>query len=212
MLKNRWIGCVLALMSSTALWAASAPGSPNLKTQTVAMSEEEAKTHEALRALKNGLQTAMTNKDVDAILTCLHPNIVMTALNAEVSRGREGVKQYIYDKVAGPAHMVKSYDFNIDVDELTQLFGGDTGVAFGRSTQHYVLTTGLEFTADCRWTATLVREQGKWLIASIHASTNIFDNPLLNIAKRSLKWAVACTGVVCLLVGVFIGTRIRKPK
>jgi hypothetical protein len=59
----------------------------------------------------------------------------------------------------------------------------------------------MEFDLENRWTATLVKKDGTWKIAAYHVSANIFDNAVVNIAKRAAYWA----GGVCLLIGLVLG-------
>jgi hypothetical protein len=66
---------------------------------------------------------------------------------------------------------------------------------------------GKEFEFNSRWTATLVKENGRWLLASYHVSLNALDNPLINGAKKSLMWAVVAAGVIGLVAGLLIGKR-----
>lgn len=177
-------------------------------SQTPPASDEA--THNQLRALRDGLLDAINKGDIERQLTYLHPNIVVTALNGEVSRGQEGVRAYFLKMTTGPKRVVESFHCEVTVDELTILYGGDTGVAFGSAVQSYKLTDGLKLDAKTRWTATLVKEQDRWLVASLHASANLFDNPLLTAAKKTAYWA----GGIALLVGLIIGSllsRRRKP-
>jgi ketosteroid isomerase-like protein len=165
--------------------------------------------HNELRTLRDGLVDAMNKGDIERQLTYLHPNIVVTALNGEVSRGREGVRAYFLKMTTGPNRVVESFHCDVMVDELTILYGADTGISFGSAVQSYKLTDGLKLDAKTRWTATLVKDHDHWLVASLHASANLFDNPLLAMAKRTAYWA----GGVSLLAGLIIGfflTRRRK--
>jgi hypothetical protein len=102
----------------------------------------------------------------------------------------------------------KGYKVPPTPDDLTQLYGGDMGVSFGHVVGQYTLL-GKELEFKSRWTATLVKENGKWLLASYHVSFNALDNPLLNAAEKSLIWVAAGTGVLGVLIGVFLGR--RKP-
>jgi uncharacterized protein (TIGR02246 family) len=163
--------------------------------------------HNELRALRDGLIDAMNKGDIERQLTYLHPNIVVTALNGEVSRGRDGVRAYFLKMTTGPNRIVESFHCEVTVDELTILYGADTGIAFGSAVQSYKLTDGLKLDAKTRWTATLVREHDHWLVASLHASANLFDNPLLTMAKRIAYWAGGISLVVGLIVGFAIGRR-----
>ena len=184
--------------------AALAPATPEQAAQ--------ARVHDELRALRDELATAVNRNDLPGILRCLHPDVVVTWQNAEVSRGRDGVKAYYERMLTGPSRVVESFAVQPVVDELTILHGDDTGIAFGRSQDHFVLKGGLDFTLDGRWSATLVRHEGRWVVASFHASTNLFDNVLLRLEQR-LKWWVGAIGLLLgLVLGVLWGRRRRESR
>lgn len=165
--------------------------------------------HNELRAVRDELLDAINKGDIERQLTYLQTNVVMTALNTEVSRGREGVRAYFNKMTTGPKRVVESFSAEVNVDELTILYGGDTGIAFGSAVQHYKLTNGVKLDAKTRWTATFVKEDGRWLIASLHASANLFDNPLLTMTKRTAYWAGGGGLVAGLLIGILLA---RKRK
>ena len=48
---------------------------------------------------------------------------------------------------------------------------------------------------------------GRWLLASYHISLNALDNPILDMAKRSLLWVGLGAGAAGLLLGVLIARR-----
>lgn len=203
------LSSLLAVASSTQAPAVAAP--PALAPATPA-DAAEARVHDELRALRDELVAAVNRGDLAAVLRCLHPNVVVTWQNAEVSRGREGVKKYYERMLTGPTRVVESFAVQPTVDELTLLYGDDTGIAFGRSQDHFALKGGLDFTLDGRWTATLVRHEGRWVVASFHASTNLFDNVLLRVEQR-LKWWVGGVGLLLgLILGVLWGHRRRGSR
>jgi hypothetical protein len=170
----------------------------------------EAPDHAALRALRGQLLESIQKMDIEGILQNLHPNIVVTWQNAEVSRGHQGVRDYLKRMIGGANPFVKSFRTEINVDELTALYGDATGIAFGSSTDQFDLAAGQNFTLHGRWTATLIKVNGKWLVASMHASTNLFDNPPLNAAKRSLLIGVGVSFLIALGLGLFIGRWKRR--
>jgi ketosteroid isomerase-like protein len=134
--------------------------------------------------------------------------VVVTWHNAEVSRGRDGVRGYLKRTLNGPNKVVDSFSADIHVDELTILYGGDTGISFGSAVEHFKLATGTSIDLPARWSATLVKEGDKWMVASLHVSDNIFDNPLLAGAKRTVYWA----GVIALLVGLVAGSFLSRRR
>ena len=179
----------------------------SLPAQAQAPSDEV--THDELRALRDGLLDAMTRGDVERELTYFHPNAVVTWHNAEVSRGRDGIREYLKRMLEGPDKAVESFRADVEVDELTILHGGDTGIAFGSAVEHFELARGRTFDLPARWSATLVKENGRWLIASLHVSDNLFDNPMLNMARRMSWWAGGLALIAGLALGFFLGRRRR---
>ena len=151
----------------------------------------------------------MSKGDVERELTYFHPDAVVTWHNAEVSRGRGGIRDYLKRMLEGPDKAVESFRADVKVDELTILHGGDTGVSFGSAVEHFELTSGRTFDLPARWSATLVKENGRWLIASLHASDNLFDNPLLDLARRMAWLAGGIALVSGLALGFLLGRRRR---
>ena len=110
----------------------------------------------------------------------------------------------------GPNKIVDSFNCTLKVDELTILYGDNMGICYGSSDEHFKLTTGKELEVKGRWTATLVKDDGHWLVASLHASTNLFDNVMLDFAKKAAKIVGVIGLILGLVAGWFLGRR-RKP-
>jgi hypothetical protein len=194
-----WIAALTLLCSTFLPLSAQAPAAP---------SADDA-THDELRALRDGLLDAMSKGDIEKELTYFHPNVAVTWHNAEVSRGHDGVRKYLSRMLEGPDKIVESFKADVNVDELTILYGGDTGISFGSAVEHFKMTSGRTFDLPARWSATLVKENGRWLIASLHASDNLFDNPLLNMARRMVWWAAGIALLAGLALGFLLGRRRR---
>ncbi len=177
-----------------------------------AAAQPEDPAHDELRSMRTTLLEAITAGDIERVLPMLDENVVITWQNAEVSRGQEGVRAYLKRLTGGPTPFVRNFKTKVSVDELTSLFGDTTGIAFGKSQDEFDLATGRNFIVDGRWTATLVQVNGKWLIASFHASTNLFDNPLLAMAKRLAAWGAGAALVLGLILGVIGGYWVTKRK
>jgi ketosteroid isomerase-like protein len=166
--------------------------------------------HQELRKLRDDLLAAMNKGELDALLPFLHTNCIITWHNAEVSRGHEGVRTYFNRVMKGPSKIVESFHCDVTVDELTILYGDNIGVCYGSSDEQFKLAGGKNLNFKGRWSATLARENGRWLVANLHASTNLFDNLMLDLAKQGAIIA----GVACLAGGLVAGWfwgRRRKP-
>jgi ketosteroid isomerase-like protein len=178
-----------------------------VRAQTPA-SPGENPAHQELRRLRDGLLDAMNRGDIEGTLKFLHTNCVITWHNAEVSRGHEGVRSYFNRVMNGPNRIVDSFNCSLKVDELTSLYGENMGICFGSSDEHFKLANGKNLDVKGRWTATLVKENGRWLVASLHVSTNLFDNVMLDLAKKT----VVTAAVICLAAGLVVGWLVGRRR
>jgi ketosteroid isomerase-like protein len=159
--------------------------------------------HEELRVLRTTMIEAITGGKFEEVLRNVHPNVVVTWQNNEVCRGHAGLSEF-FNRMG--KETFKGYKVPPTPDELTVFYGGDTGVSFGQTIAEYKLL-GKEFELKSRWTATLVKEEGRWLLAGYHVSMNVLDNPLLNAAKNGLYMAAGAALIGGLIVGLLLGKR-----
>ena len=77
--------------------------------------------------------------------------------------------------------------------------------------QDFKFFDGREISLKSRWTVTFIKEGGRWQLAAIHASANVFDNPILGLAvRKTALWTGGGAVVLGGLAGWLIGRR-RKP-
>jgi hypothetical protein len=67
---------------------------------------------------------------------------------------------------------------------------------------------GKNYELKSRWTATLVKVDGKWLLAGYHISMNVLDNAILSAAKSGIYLA----GGAALVIGILIGRILWKRR
>lgn len=169
---------------------------------TIARAEDTA--HDDLRKMRTEVVDAITKGDIEKVLTYLHPNVVVTWQNGEVCRGHDGVRAF-FDRMGKQSF--RGYKVPPTPDDLTIMHDANTGVSHGRSVgAFHVLGKSFEF--ENRWTATLVKVDGRWMLASYHVSWNALDNPLLTAAKR----AVYVAAPLAFLAGMILGGFIIKRK
>ncbi len=217
-LRLRRSMCVLALVASSAVIAQPtgkdpvpepAPVAATSTGVTSAQPAADAPVHDELRALQKTMEDALNARDLDALLANVDDKLVFTAMNAEAGYGKEHVRNYFNRMLNGPDKIVDDIKVDFVPDGLATFYGPDVAVSAGNADSHYDLTNGMKFDVNARWTATLVRKDGKWLVAAFHYSTNMFQNPVLD-AQR--KWmAIAGIGGALLLgvIGFFVGRRRR---
>src|SRR5262245_24140445 len=198
------------------LWILLASGIAGLSIMPAAARQAkdapEDAAHAELRKLRDDMIEAVNKDDRAKLMSLLHKNIVVTFMDGEIVRGHDGVQKYFDSKLKGNPPVVQSYSVHPEVDDLSIIYGGDTAISVGSSKDHFKLSRGLEFDVDNRWTATLVKEDGEWLLAAFHASTGLFDNPLLNRTKQFVYWAGGGAAIIGLLVGWLIGRGRRATS
>ncbi len=160
-----------------------------------------------IHALRERLLGAINKADFDQMAADLHPRVVITYQNAEVARGRDGVKAFQLKMTGGPDKVVESFHADVKADDITILPGGTAAVSTGSSVETYKMTHGPDLTLDARWTATLVKDNGQWLLASLHCSTDLFKSPLVAATKKAGVTASIGSIIIGLIVGWLLGRK-----
>jgi uncharacterized protein (TIGR02246 family) len=180
---------------------------PTAHGQAELQPAKEDPAHEELRGLMKEILAASNADNVDKMLAVFEADAVVTWQNGEVTKGPKEIKAFFERMNKGHNRVVEKSTIKPVPDELAVLYNdGKTAVAWGKSQDHYVLTDGTEFDQDTRWSATLVKKNGKWKVASVHISVNLFSNPILNLAvKKTATWMGAGGAGIGALVGLVAG-------
>lgn len=170
--------------------------------------------HDELRAVMIGLQAALDAKDIEKVKPYLDKNVNVVLQNAEVADGIEAVEALYKRLFIGNSAVLnlKKYSAKAQADALSEIYE-NTAVVYG------TITDSLSFSdwrgdiqITSRWTATLLREDSKWKIISLQLGANMFDNPLLNAAKKSVKYFGLGGLLVGLTIGFFMARIFLKKK
>lgn len=168
--------------------------------------------HDELRKLKQQAEEAFNKRDMDGLLKYVEPNVVATWQDATVARGHDGVRAYYEKMMNGGQSVVRDVQSTITVDELSHLYGDNAAVSSGDIAQRFELRDGRTFSLTSRWTATLVKDDESWRIATFHVSASVFDNPILGTAVRQAAyWTGGIAGIAGVAIGLGIA-RIRRRR
>lgn len=165
--------------------------------------------HQELRVLRDTMQAALNRRDLDTLLDNLTDDVVFTTMNGDRVRGKEAVRAYYGKMLGGSGAVVKSIDVHFEADALSHLYG-DTAVSFGHSRDRYELAGGEVWEVSPQWSATLVRQDGRWRIAQFHYSVNMLDNPVLAAQRKLLLGGGAAAALAALALGFALGRRGRR--
>jgi uncharacterized protein (TIGR02246 family) len=168
---------------------------------------KDAAVHDELRALQAAMEEALNKRDLDGMLAHVDENVAFTAMNAETGYGKQHIRNYFDRMMNGPDRIVENIQVDFVPDQLATFYGPDLAVSAGNAASHYELTNGMKFDIDARWTGTLVRKDGRWLVGSFHYSANVFKNPILEQQRKYLLMAGGGLALVLAVIGFFLGRR-----
>ena len=165
--------------------------------------------HDALRVMLIDAEKAINEGRFDDLTKYFDPNINIIYQNAEVADGIPAVQAFQKRILNDKGGLLKGFKTKVTADKLTEFYG-DTAIAYGSAVDHYTLVTGQEMDVTSKWSTTLVKENGVWKVVSLQFTTNLFDNPLLSIAKASNKYFGIGGLVLGLILGFFSVKLLRK--
>ena len=171
----------------------------------VAQESDEA-VHEELRALLNGIETAVNSEAYGDLAQYFHETARITTINQEVISSNTEIEPY-FERWFGEGGYLKTLRMELEADALTEFYSDmSLGVVRGSGDEDYVLSDERFFPMKTRWTATVSKtDDGQWRILTLHIGTNFLDNPILSMAENSAKYFAAGGAVVGLLLGMIFG-------
>jgi len=191
-----------------ALWALAA-----LCVAPLAWAEEpDHAIHEELRGVLREVVAAINSGQYDKMLPYLSENVEATSITQEVMSSRADVSKY-FQEWFGPTGYMRKMEMTLDADALTELSPDKSwGLVRGKALEHYEAKDGDLFDFATRWTAVMVRDDGKWRLRAIHFGTNHLDNPVLTKVRRTLVHDGIIAAIASLVVGLVLGWWIGRRR
>lgn len=191
------------------LAAAQSENTPSEPQQTI---EDE------LASVRTDLVKAFNERDLDLLLSHCLPDVIAIWPNGQVAVGHGGVRKVIDQLLGEDQPLIESYATDPRVEARVVLNDGQTVVSCGEFNDEYTLNRpkGRSVRLDSVWTATLVKDENRWMIASFHLSANAFDNEVITLFTTMLRYWWCGVGLVAGLIagsifGFVIGRRrVRK--
>jgi ketosteroid isomerase-like protein len=170
--------------------------------------------HQALRQLKADVVDAINTRNLARMDTILHKPFLATVITQDSFSDAAALKAYFEGLFSRSIARIARIHMEAEADELSQIYTGTFAVARGSAKERYELADGRGFDMNTRWTATALKENGRWTVLAIHDGTNFLDNPVLDAIERhtlTVAGAAAAAGALAgFLIGFFV--RRRRPK
>lgn len=152
-----------------------------------------------LNKFRDELFHAFNTGDYPAMLEkYCHKDIIATWQDGTTSEGHAGVIAE-FDKLK---QFIDKMTVDATTDKRLILNDGNLVISSGEMKDHYVLSRGPSVNLKSRWSATLVKDNDRWLLVSFSASTNAFDNEVVSLYLTSQRYTVSA---VAGLIGIGLG-------
>jgi len=165
----------------------------------------------ALLKVFREIEAGINDQNVDRMVAQMHPDATVTWLNGEISRGHEQIKAYYNRMVKGEQRYIDKYLTAAKVGAPARFYGdGNVAVADGSMEDEFFPVSRPVFRLSSRWTSTSAKIDGRWQVVSLHLSSNVFTNPLIEEAKSAAVHVGAAAGLGGVLVGWLLGRWRRR--
>jgi hypothetical protein len=162
--------------------------------------------HEQLREMLKKITTAFNTRDLDSITSLVDEKVAIISVDQRKCVGLEAFKAYVNSLFSGDNPLLKSIVFKPESDQLTTFLEDNVGISHGISTDTYSFINGETRVMKTRWSAITHKNDGSWKLTCLHMGVNLFDNPVLEVAKKFLYWIAA----IALILGFFLGFLLAR--
>ncbi|WP_414514604.1 YybH family protein [Nostoc sp. PCC 9305] len=157
---------------------------------------------------------ALNTRDFAKIQPYLHPNFTITTVDNQIFHEVPEFEKYWNQQFSSS---IKDIKMQLKGDTLRTFLTPDIDVASGEamSTTGYAYASfsfkdGKAADMALRWTAVLQKLQDKWTIQSLHFSSNLLNNPVLNAAQQLGRILAVAAGVGGFLLGAVTMLLLRR--
>lgn len=174
--------------------------------------EKRGQDHEQLRTLLKLGAEALTTRKVEPMLPYLHPEFVVVTVDNRKLKGVTELQQYWNEVFNGKTPLLKSMVSRPEADQLTTFLDDNSGIVYGTSNDRYTFVDGDVRDMSTRWSAVVQKDGKIWKLVSIHFSTNVLNNPVVDAAKSAAKRAAIIAAAFGLAVGLVIGFLLWRRR
>jgi len=150
---------------------------------------------------------AINTRDFSKIKPYLHPTFRITTVDNQIFHTADAFEKYWNQQLSGP---VKNIKMELKEETVRTFLSTETEVAYGGAIAIFSFADGNVATMPMRWTAVLQKFESKWTLQSIHFSSNLLDNPVLNSSQQLGRNLAIGAGLGGLILGAIAVLLLRR--
>ncbi|MBD2510992.1 nuclear transport factor 2 family protein [Nostoc muscorum FACHB-395] len=150
---------------------------------------------------------ALNTRDFAKIQPYLHPNFTITTVDNQIFHEVPEFEKYWNQQFSSS---IKDIKMQLKGDTLRTFLTPDIDVASGEAIASFSFKDGKAADMALRWTAVLQKLQDKWTIQSLHFSSNLLNNPVLNAAQQLGRILAVAAGIGGFLLGAVTMLLLRR--
>lgn len=141
---------------------------------------------------------ALNTRNFTKIDPYLHPQFIITTVDNQVFHTTSEFEKYWNQQFSSTIENIK---MQLQGESIRTFLSPEIDVAAGGAITTFSFKDGKSANMALRWTAVLQKLEDKWMIQSLHFSSNLLDNPVLNAARQLNKTLALAAGLVGFLLG-----------
>jgi hypothetical protein len=170
--------------------------------QQLPVPDPHAADREQLLKIFDEVVNSINSQSLERMAQQMDADVTVVWSNGEVSRGPAEVLAYYERMVKGKDRILTKYTTTAKLHGHARfLADGSVAIADGTMEDEYFPIIRGPFRLSAKWTTTAARIHGEWKIVALHLSANVFNNVLLDEAKKALLYV----GGGGLLLGLLVG-------
>ncbi|MBW4643205.1 MAG: nuclear transport factor 2 family protein [Goleter apudmare HA4340-LM2] len=205
MIKHRWTNkyrytqILWSVLFVLAIWNISQSALADTNQQDI---------NEIIRTREIALQ-ALNNRDFSKIAPYLHPSFTITTVDNQVFHKVPEFEKYWNQQFTSS---IKDIKMALKGDIIRTFLSPQTVVSSGDAIATFSFQDGKAADMAMRWTVVLQKSPDKWTIQSLHFSSNLLDNPVLNAAQGLVRNVAIAAGLGGFLLGVVMMLLLRRQQ
>lgn len=165
----------------------------------------------ALRQILSDIEASINAMDFDKLFTHFDEKITINFMTTDVATGKDEILAFYNKMFKDDGAPLESLKTKASLG-APAVFHGDTITAYGRAEDTYQLKSGDTHRFDTRWTATAIKKNNQWKVATINFSVNPLSNPILDELTDKLGMFTTLAFVIGILIAFIIARFSRKKS